>query len=341
MNTLRSSSATCLAGASKADITPEIPVFLYGYPNCARMAEAVNDRLEANVLFIRTSGVELFLVSCDLAFVSARLARRVQGALAPARVLIGATHTHSGPVTVPYVLEFEDPYVPGPDADYLERLERKLVEACVAARASATPASLSHAVASSLGLGRHRHDPARPVDARMPVLACRDQGSGSLLAIWVICPMHPTVLHEDFRAVSGDFPGLGRHLLRNRFGDLPVVHWAGVCGDLSPRHVVQSNTLGEASRLGSVYAEEIRLAISRLTELDMTSVVTARAEVSLPLRDVPGESDAERQLEEARERLAQLRGLADASVSRARIRTAECDMFGAECRRSRSACPRR
>ncbi len=38
------------AGAAVADLTPEGPVFLFGYPHVPRLSTGVNDRLECAAL---------------------------------------------------------------------------------------------------------------------------------------------------------------------------------------------------------------------------------------------------------------------------------------------------
>jgi hypothetical protein len=336
MNNPDQAPCPLVVGATSAEITPEIPFFLYGYPHTPRTAEGVHDPLTAQIVFIRTCGFEAFLVSCDLAFVPARMARRIQAALAPAHVLIGATHTHSGPVTVNYILERDDPCVPPADEAYLASLERRLLSACRSARHRAVPATCGYCVASSANLGRHRHDPSRALDTRMPVLAFREKPSGSLLGLLVICAMHPTVLHEDSRLVSADFPGLGRQAINHQLGPVPVVHWAGACGDLSPRYVLSGNTFQEAHRIGAIYAREIAGALRNESPLDLTRSQALSAELSLPVRAIPRESDAERQLEEAIARMRAIRDGPSTTLTRADLRTAECDVFGAECRRSLS-----
>ncbi len=70
----------------------------------------------------------------------------------------------------------------------------------------------------------------------------------------LVCCMHPTVLHEDSKLISRDFPGMAReYLKKNVFGeDCVIVHHTGPEGNQSPRHVTKANTFEEAQRFGAM-----------------------------------------------------------------------------------------
>lgn len=326
---------TLFAGTASRVITPELPVYLYGYPHAERVVSSANDPLEVNVLFIRTSSASVFLISCDLIFIPNQLAQRIERRLGSGTVLIGATHTHSGPSVTPYLLDREDPTVHPPDPNYLLWLEDTIESACRSARAAAKPAEIGFAIGSTSQLGGHRHDPARSIDRRLPILAVReanpDGAAPRLIGILYLCAMHPTVLHEDFLAVSADFPGAAREHLRHALGPLTtVVHWAGACGDLSPRHAISANTLSEARRLGTLLGEQVRTSVESMSWKSDVQLSPHRTTAHFPPRTIPNLQSAYHRLHEAESHFRTLQ-TSSPPPDRATLRTAECDVFGARC----------
>ena len=106
------------------------------------------------------------LVANDAVFLGRDMARRArnrieeQTGIPAANMMISATHTHSGPLTVDTLGSEIDPVVPKADPRYVERLEDGIVEAAVKAYRSARPATIGLATADGSGIGTNRHDPA-------------------------------------------------------------------------------------------------------------------------------------------------------------------------------------
>jgi hypothetical protein len=184
-------------------------------------------------------------------------------------------------------------------------------------------------VADGSKLGGNRHDPAGPALPEVPVLCARRRDDGRPLAVMAVCTMHPTVLHEDSRCVSGDFPGLARrHLQRSLGYECPLVYHMGASGNQSPRHVTRSNTLAEADRLGQVLTHAIDRALQRAEPLDEPRVGVASHRLDdLPRRDLPGTDEAEQAVRAARRGLENLRAW---HAPAPKVRSAEVDLFGAE-----------
>ena len=86
-----------------------------------RTSTGVNDPLFATALFLDDGRKQLLLISVDVIWLSkeqvARARRRIHDCTGvPAdHILITATHTHSGPVTVEMLSNALDPVVPAPD----------------------------------------------------------------------------------------------------------------------------------------------------------------------------------------------------------------------------------
>ncbi len=328
-------AAGLFAGAATIDITPPGSVFLFGYPHVRRYSTGVNDPLECAALYLHGEGGAAIFLAVDLIFFSTAFARDIRRRIAAAvdvaeaAILLSATHTHSGPVTADMLSNAADAAVPKADPVYLAWLGDRLVAAAFAAKAAAGPAELGLTEVQAAGVGTNRHDPTGPADPAVSVLIVRAQATGSPLACLLVYAMHPTVLHEDSTLISGDFPAFTRQALRR--GPLPascpVLYHNGASGDQSPRHVTRANTVAEAQRLGATLAATIAAALPRLRYRRDLAVSCRRRMIELAPRTFPPAPAAEDALAKARIRFQRLR---EAGAARTLVRTAECDMFGAE-----------
>ncbi len=119
------------AGFAKVDITPRVGVELAGFgPFLHRRAIDVRDRLFARAMAVADDESRWVIVSADLVGLGADTVARARELLAestgiaPGRVMLHATHTHSGPAVVGYLIGWGEPDVP-----YLERLPHLLARA--------------------------------------------------------------------------------------------------------------------------------------------------------------------------------------------------------------------
>ncbi|MGH8018340.1 MAG: neutral/alkaline non-lysosomal ceramidase N-terminal domain-containing protein [Opitutaceae bacterium] len=329
------SAASSLAGAAVTDITPAGSVFLFGYPHVPRHSIGVHDPLECAALYLRSGrGAALFLAN-DLIYLSRDFAAAVRARIAaetnvPAEaVMLTATHTHSGPVTTDNLSNAADSVVPKADPAHLEWLANRMVAAARAAVESAAPAECGLAIARAEGVGSNRHDPAGPTDAEVPVFVARSLATRQPIGCMVVYGMHPTVLHEDSKLVSADFPGFTRRWLRKRAlsESCPVLYHQGAAGNQSPRHVTRANTFAEAQRIGENLGHALAAALGTIDYNIISSISARRAMMEVEPRVFPTVESAQSALWKSRAILDRLRA---EGASRPSIRTAECDVFGAE-----------
>lgn len=324
-----------IAGAATVDITPPDSQFLFGYPHVRRYSTGVHDPLCSSALYLSDGETPLLLVANDVIFVGRATAGRVRDRIArqigvpAANMMITATHTHSGPMTVDMLSNEADPIIPKTDQRYVQQLEDGIVEAATKAYDDARPARIGLATADGSCVGSNRHDPTGPSDPDVPVLVMRDRADDKSVAAMVVCSMHPTVLHEDSTLASGDFPALARQYLQQHVlgDDCPVIYHTGPCADQSPRHVAKANTFDEAARLGHTLGRSIGHAIASVDYAGDIKLGCARELVDLPPRVLPSVIEAQEQLDRLVQRLDTLRR---SGADRGKIRTAECDWFGAE-----------
>jgi len=327
--------AGLVAGASERRITPPGKVFLYGYPHVSRISTGVHDDLLCSALYLRHGDSATLLLANDLIFVSKQLTHHVRGeigrraGISPGAIAVTATHTHSGPVVVNYVSNRSDPVVPSADAAYLHWLADCMVEAGCEAVRSARPAEIGLQTVEVGGIGGNRHDPGGPADHHVPVLVVRDRVTHQPLACAVTVAIHPTVLHEDSTLVSADFP----HYFREHLWQTVVprscalLFFNGTSGDQSPRHAVRENTFAEAARLGEHLGRSVAAAIPGIPCRGDADIRCASRTLDLERRRLPALAEATEAAATARRRFESLRA---GKAARAEVRTAECDLFGAE-----------
>lgn len=320
-------------GAASRDVTPTDSQFLFGYPNVERMSTGVHDPLLASAIYFNDGTNQAMFVAVDVIALTKSQVSEARGQIAQItsmpvdHIMITATHTHSGPVTIRMISNEGDCVVPEPDVAYLRNLIQGIVQAACEAHRTAQPAEIGLTVTKVSGLGTNRHNPAGPSLPEVPILVARSLHNQALIGLMCVCSMHPTVLHEDSTRISGDFPGLAREYLQAKLGAIPVIYHMGAAGNQSPRHVTKSNTFEEAQRLGEILGVALEAAVQTADDASEWNIACDATTVELPLRKLPSLEQAETSLSEA---TAHLEHLKSSDAPPATIRTAECDWFGAE-----------
>ena len=328
---------TLKAGTAVRDISPTKPMFLVGYPHVERTSTGINDPLLASALCLSDGGRTVVMVAVDILmfdpFTARRLRREVAAAAGVAQedVFVSCTHTHSGPVTCGFLGCQDDPTWPALDTDYLDRVVGGVVGAAAAAAACQRTAELASTSVMVDGVGCNRHDPNGARDPEVGVVAVRDARSKEIFAVVTSYCMHPTVMHEDSKLVSSDFPGYARKRLSGKLGPgLTALHLTGPEGNQSPRYHVKGQTFAEAERLGNILGDFVLGGIEAMPDGAFKANVvlkSALAEVKLIPRPMPSLAEAEKVL---KERVAHFEELKRRNAGHGPIRTAECAVFGAE-----------
>lgn len=323
-------------GAHAVDVTPRRPTFLYGYPHVPRMSTGVHDPLLASALYLHDGHHEVLFVSVDVIWVSKQLVaaarERIRAALGlrPANVMITATHTHSGPVTLTMASNADDPVVPPPEPEYLELLLDGIVTAATEAHRRAEPAELAFVTAECAGIGGNRHNRAGATIHEIPIVAARSiRDPTRWLALMYVNRVHPTVLHEDSTLISGDFPGTCRQYLQAELlgTACPVLCHLGAAGNQSPRNVTRANDVAETRRLGELLGKEILASLEAAEFRCDWTVAAESSTTSLPKRRIPTLEEALELSNSLQARLAELRAT---GAEKSQVRTAECALFGGE-----------
>ncbi len=323
------------AGVSIIDVTPQKPMFLHGYPHVERISEGVHDPLYAAAMVIDNGEKLIGICAVDILFISKEITERVREkveqvtGIPKQNIMISASHTHSGPITFSDI--FYDPVVPKADPEYITYLVNKLIEVYTSAYNKMRICKMAITTADGTGVGGNRRSKTDAIDPEIPIIVLKDAETDRIFALSTVYCMHPTILHEDSKLYSADFPGYTREYIKNELGDeVTLLYHTGPSGNQSPRHYVKSNTFDEAKRLGYMLGERITHSVKKLTDNDFKEWVSLDVRfdnIMLPKREFMTIEEAEIKLQKAKQKLESMK---QTDPSSPETRTAEVDWFGAE-----------
>jgi len=309
-------------GTAAVKITPPSGMPMAGY-YYNRAAEGVHDDLYAKALVLEKDGMKAALVACDLASVSRPVIEEARKLIEKAtsipgdRVMISATHCHTGPVllgrssrddTQSATLEIAKQYVTA--------LPGKIAEGVKLADANLKPARVSAAIGREESLAFNRRyfmkdgsvgwnpgklnpnivQPAGPTDPDVAVVYFETAESRPL-ATYVNFAMHlDTVGGQQF---SADYPyTLATLLGKVKDLDMLTVFTIGTAGNINHINVkTRTPQKGheEAARIGTVLAGEVLKTYTRLKLINASAPQVRSEIVKLALPEIkPGELEKAR-----------------------------------------------
>lgn len=317
------------AGAAMVKITPPAGIPLAGYYH-ERGAEGVHDDLHARALVLERDGVTVALVSLDLIgtrrrFVEeARQQIEAQTGIPGARVMISATHAHTGPVLAPDPGQGEVSASSSGDGAalieaYTIQLPARITESVKEAYARRRVVRVSSATGreETLAFNRRFHmkdgtvawnpgklhrdivKPAGPIDPAVPVVFFETpEPERKPVATYVNYAVH--LDNVGGLKISADLPFTLTECLSRALGPEHVTLWtAGTCGDINHINVAWDRPQGgpeNAARMGVVLAGEVLRLWPDLRPVGEGPLQALSELVALPLPEV-----TEAEVAEARE----------------------------------------
>jgi len=282
-------------GVAQRVVTPSLGSQMAGFDARKGVAESVHDDLHARALALTAGDRTVVLVSVEViavsAVFSAAVRRRIREAtgVPESHIVLSATHTHCGPVTLNHFFNQGQSL----DDGYLAKLADGIVDAAVAASGERKLRRLRVGLAPVEGIAKNRRTADElPVDPFAGVLLVEEL-DGRPVAIAVNYACHTTCLGPDTLSITQDFPFYTLEKLRSEMGsDVVAMFFNGAEGDLSIGHksdlsavgIVDSfRTFETAKRLGDALADAV-LAVVPSLEPEIAEIEVVRREVSLPLK---------------------------------------------------------
>lgn len=252
------------AGAARADITPEPGIELAGYAARIQPSLGVHMALHFHGLYLESGHSRLFWLHADLIGFDSKLVRRLRArigecvGLPPHKIVLSASHTHSGPPTMSLLgcgaLRAED-------GAYLDRLVECAGD--VAAEASERVEEVEVLEGrSTCGIALDRRH--RELDMREdPVVTLGfRRGNGEYVAVLANYAIHPVSLNHRNRLVSADLAGVAAEHVRTNLPGQPVVLMTnGACGDLNP--ATQGGDTEACERIGEELGRAVLAAVGQ------------------------------------------------------------------------------
>ena len=300
------------AGAAETDITPPPGAPMAGYYS-NRAASGTLDPLHAKAIVLDIDGSKAVLVACDVASLPHEIvdqARRIVEAktgIPGGRVMISATHSHTGPVilTVPsrYNLEGDMKRIA---TEYTAGLPARIADAVIAANAHLEPAIVRATIGREDTLPFNRRyflkdgtvgwnpgklnpqvvRPAGPIDPTLPVVFV-ESVEGKAIAAYVNYSMHPDTTGGLY--FSADYAATLTKILRAAKGDqLITIFTMGTAGNVNHIDVndkARQSSPQEAARIGGVLAGEVLKAWKKAQPVAAARIEAHSEVVKLPLRE--------------------------------------------------------
>lgn len=282
-----------LAGAASIDITPSPGLSMAGFAARTEPAIGVHDPLTARALVIGDTAI----VIADVIGFHETMARRIRerSGLNPDRVIVAATHTHGGPVSM------EGRLGRRADPGFLLQLEEGCVLALHQAQRAAKPAQLLAGSGRDPGVAKNRRHAEGLLDRATPLL--RVMGEDGPIALLASYACHPVVLGADNRLMSADYPGFVRKNLESEFPGAIALFLTGCTGDANTGHTAKASltlradggrTFKAAEGYGSRIAEAL-LAAPAAPLGDRVAAATTEVVLDLSRRETEPLSELARQ----------------------------------------------
>ena len=237
---------TLSAGAAHVDITPGAGIPMGGYGARKGMAAGIHDSLQVRTLVLSDGGTTIALAICDLVGVGPDIvgpAREIiqrECGIPADHVLVGATHTHSGPGNLR-----------SRDSDgYAATTARKIAGSVHMAQAALQPVQLKLGTAEVASISQNRRHPEGPIETVARILVADPiDNTGPPVATLVNYACHATVLEHDNLLYSADFPGAMAAMIEAAAGGT-AIYLQGAAGDINP--VWMRHDFEEVGRIGGI-----------------------------------------------------------------------------------------
>ena len=287
-----------LAGAARADITPQVGTLLFGY-NPHQESTSVHDPLDVTVLALSENGTTVLMVTATVGCFQTALSEELRETVGQAvgiptsRVILSATHTHSAPNTAgmegwgavdrAYV---DSILLPGM-LDAAKRAVDAMVPAEYAVGETESHVGINRREQTPDGEIRLGQNPWGCCDPTMTCIAIRakEDGRGILNLIHYGC--HGTAAGCN-REISRDWAGVMTDMMTRSTGTL-TAFWNGAEGDVGPR-LTNGQTTGDIThveQLGGVAAADAYRAWRACGTYRADGLRIAEGTVSIPYKQLP------------------------------------------------------
>lgn len=255
-------------GTAKVKINPLQPIMLSGYAGRASLPEATGVQLDifAQAAAFGTGADTSLLLTVECTGLPDNVVDPLRAKLATdlgiaqERIVMTATHSHSGPCIEGYLPNlFGSPLPPSKQQhvdDYTARLIEWMESAAEEALDNRTPGHQISWANGSVGFGVNRRGEG-VVDHDLPVMLVQN-AMGHAEAIITSYASHAVTLNGGDNLVSGDWPGYARQALETLYPGATAMIMIGAGADSNPN---ATGSVSNAVAHGQTVANEVRRLI--------------------------------------------------------------------------------
>jgi hypothetical protein len=296
------------AAASVIDVTPPSGFPLGGYILRTGVSEGILDPITARLLFSASGKDTLLFITLDWVNIDGRWARGLKEAveertgIGSERIVVTATHTHSGPEVLDSPGKGEDQR-----SAYFSDVSERIVEAAGGLADRARDVTPLFGTTRVTGIGAHRNDPKLPVDDELSCLTFVGTDGADVCRL-IVYGCHPTLLGPENLLFSADWVGRGLAEVDRRWGGTSVF-MNGAAGDVSTRFVRKARGAYELQKYAAIFSDAAGRARDGASPLVEAGIGLKTIHVPVSYRELPDPQEAqqalmtvERQITEGRER---------------------------------------
>lgn len=293
VNKSEGSKGNLQAGFSKVDITPTIPVKLYGYASRKTYSTGVHDPLSARAVVFENNGKRFVMISSDLGSYGSEVFPVFQKSIADkfhlkeSELFISTIHSHSSPI-----LSLDTLTGDRNNVEYTRRLQKTLLNLVGDAISKLKPViagvgSGSSPVGSnrremrsdgSITLGRN---PYGITDKEVQVLKISNP-EGAAVGVLFDYATHSTSLGAENMIISGDVLGLSAQFVEKYLGTEVIAPvFAGASGNIDPWYRIlpgfstENGWIPEPVLLGTMLGEEVIHIFRNIKELNLQGEINS------------------------------------------------------------------
>jgi hypothetical protein len=293
------------AGIAKIDISPSIPVKLYGYSSRKTYSEGTHDPLSVRAVVFENNGKKFVLVSTDIGSYGSEVFPVIQKSilekfnLKESELFLSTIHSHSAPI-LSLDAETGDPN----NIEYTKTLQQKLLTVIREAFNNLKPVHIGIATGSSpVGSNRREMRPDGSITLGRNPYGITDK---EVLVMKVASPdgtpvgalydyaTHSTSLGPRNMQISGDILGLSAQFVEKILGKEVITPvFAGASGNIDPWYRVlpefnnEPGWIPEPVLLGTLLGEEVVHVYRSIKSMDQGGAIsTAFATIECPRKKV-------------------------------------------------------
>ncbi len=278
------------AGAAIRIITPNPLLPVSGGIGTPKKAVEKKGELFVRAVVFEKRGTRIAIVSVDnlgWPSVLGNKSRALIKGILPQNILIGCTHTHSGPDAYGFPNEKGEAFA---DLPYLDKCVHAMADAVNEAIAKLAPASLKIAVGDAKGQIAYNYYAPELYDPRCGVIqaiATSGNNAGKPIATLVNYAIHPEVIGSGRGILSPDLCGPLYNRIEAKAGGVAIfmngAQGGMVTADNRRENAKEVNTWEECIRIGELLADEaLRIVSTADAQTNPTLYCTAR-NVSFPI----------------------------------------------------------